>query len=84
MAHVDKKREENEKKFSNWVVLPEGGRRYWFEIEGKFGWKARYVKEIDSNEKTIRFYQEIYDKDGILVEIHEKFPIDKGHKKIKE
>jgi hypothetical protein len=25
-----------------------------------------------------------YDETGILVEIHEKFPIDKGHEKIKK
>ena len=46
------------------------------------GWKARYVKEVDKYENTIRFYQEIFDDKGKLVEIHVKFPEDTGHKKI--
>lgn len=29
------------------------------------------------------FYQEIYNSNGNLVEVHEKFPADKGHGKIK-
>ncbi len=76
------KREQNEKKFSRWVDLPEGGRRYWFEVRGRFGWKALYVKEVDAGEETTRFRQEIYNDHGDLVEVHEKFPVDKGHKKI--
>ncbi|MDP2276941.1 MAG: hypothetical protein Q8K51_01840 [Nitrospirota bacterium] len=81
---VEDKRKLNEKKFSNWEILLNGGRRYWFEITGKHGWKARYVKEVDSMEETVKFYQEIYDSNGNLIEIHEKFPVDKGHRKIKE
>lgn len=76
------KRGQNEKKFSKWVDLPGGGRRYWFEVKGKFGWKAKYVKEVDAGEETTRFCQEIYDERGDLVETHEKFPIDKGHRKV--
>jgi hypothetical protein len=37
---------------------------------------------VDRLERTTRFYQEIYDPDGNLVEIHEKFPEDKGHRKV--
>jgi hypothetical protein len=48
------------------------------------GWKAKYVKVVDPDEVTLSFKQEIYDETGILVEIHEKFPIDKGHEKIKK
>lgn len=80
---IEYKRRLNEKKFPNWEELSDGGRRYWFEVEGRHGWKARYVKEVDASEETIKFYQEIYDNEGNLVEIHEKFPIDKGHKRIK-
>jgi hypothetical protein len=40
------------------------------------------VKEGDASERTVRFYQEIYDANGQLVEIHEKYPADKGHRKI--
>jgi len=79
-----KKRAENVKKFPDWEVLPDGSRIYWFDISEKLGWKARYLKRVDKNEITILFWQEIYDEKGTLVEIHEKFPEDKGHRKIKE
>ena len=79
---MDIKRKDNEKKFRNYKETKDGGRIYWFEIKGKSGWKARYVKEVDNKENTIKFYQEIYNPDGKLVEIHEKYPIDKGHKKV--
>jgi hypothetical protein len=46
------------------------------------GWVARYLKEVDANEATACFWQEIYDDTGKLVEIHEKFPVDKGHQKV--
>lgn len=45
-------------------------------------WKARYVKVVDENERTLKFYQEIYDNENILIEVHEKYPVDKGHKKV--
>jgi len=76
------KRQENENKFSNHEDLPDGSRRYWFEIEGRLGWKARYVKIVDQMEVTFSFRQEIYNENEILVEIHEKYPIDRGHIKI--
>ncbi|MGD1083614.1 MAG: hypothetical protein ABSA47_02550 [Verrucomicrobiota bacterium] len=49
---------------------------------GRMGWQARYLKEVDANERTVRFWQEIYDETGKLVERHEKFPVDKGHLKV--
>ncbi len=78
------KRIQNEKKFPNWIELPDGCRRYWYEIKGKLGVKARYVKEVDRSEKTIRFYQEIYDLTGSIREVHEKYPVDLGHQRIKD
>lgn len=78
------KRKQNEKKFGSWEDLPGGGRRYWYEAEGHSGWKARYVKEVDQAEITLRFHQELYDDQGELVEIHEKYPEDKGHERIRE
>jgi hypothetical protein len=78
------KRQENEKKFSDWQELPDGSRLYWFEIEGRMGWKAKYFKKVDSKETTLSFWQEIFDNAGILVEVHEKYPIDKGHKKMEK
>jgi hypothetical protein len=78
------KRQENERKFPNWEELPDGSRLYWFEIKGRMGWKAKYFKNVDNEESTLSFWQEIYDEEGILVEVHEKYPIDKGHKKIEK
>ena len=49
---------------------------------GKLGWLARYFKDVDAGETTVRFWQEIYDDTGKLVETHEKFPVDKGHQKV--
>lgn len=76
------KRIENEKKFATWEELPDGSRKYSFKIEGRSGWSAKYVKIVDQEEKTISFWQEIYNDSGGLYEIHEKYPIDKGHKKV--
>ena len=78
----NRKRKENEKKFSDWKPTPNGGRIYWLDVKGKIGWKARYLKEVDENENTLKFWQEIYDEQNNLVEIHEKYPYDKGHKKL--
>jgi len=77
------KRHENEKKFQHWEMLANGGRRYSYEVRGQFGWAARYVKVVDENETTIKFYQEIYNAHGELVEVHKKYPFDKGHQRVK-
>ena len=74
-------RRQNERKFGKWKVLPGGGRRYWLEVPGRFGWSARYIKEVDAEEVTVNFWQEINDEKGSLVERHEKYPVDKGHQK---
>ncbi len=81
---VKDKRTINERKFPNWIELQDGGRKYWLEEFGRHGWVAKYVKEVDDKEETVKFYQEVYDEKGTLIEVHEKFPIDKGHKKVKE
>ncbi|PWB55019.1 MAG: hypothetical protein C3F06_03180 [Candidatus Methanoperedenaceae archaeon] len=78
------KRRINERKFGSWEDLIGGGRRYSYKVEGRHGWAARYVKEVNNIEETLSFYQEIYDDNGKLVEIHEKYPDDNGHKKIIE
>ena len=75
-------RRQNEKKFGSWEALPGGGRCYRLDVTGRLGWQARYLKEVDGNEMTVRFWQEIYDDTGKLVETHEKFPVDKGHQKV--
>ena len=75
-------RAQNEKKLRNWEELPGGGRRYWLDVPGRLGWRARYLKEVDAQETTVRFWQEISDEQGKLVESHEKYPVDKGHLKV--
>jgi hypothetical protein len=75
-------REQNERKFGQWTTLPSGGRHYWRDIPGRSGWRARYCKEVDASADTQRFWQELYDETGNLVEIHEKFPVDRGHEKV--
>ena len=77
-----RKRAHNEREFPAWDDLPNGGRRYWLEVQGRLGWKARYVKEVDANEMTVSFYQEVYDGNGTLREIHHKYPVDLGHQRI--
>jgi hypothetical protein len=75
-------RTQNERKFKHWEELPNGGRRYIRDFVGRAGGRARYIKEVDATENTIRFAQEIYDANGRLVAVHEKFPVDLGHKQI--
>ncbi|MEK6657823.1 MAG: hypothetical protein AABY58_10330 [Nitrospirota bacterium] len=82
--NIQDKRRVNEKKFKEWDELSNGGRKYYLEVKGRHGWKARYIKEVDANEETMKFYQEIYDENDNLIEIHEKYPVDKGHRRIKE
>jgi hypothetical protein len=75
-------RQQNERRFGQWENLPNGGRRYSLDVAGRMGWRARYVREVDAKETTTRFFQEIYDASNKLVEVHEKFPVDKGHRKV--
>ena len=75
-------RTKNEKEFDIWMQKEDGGRIYSFEVAGKLGWKAKYLKEVNKEEITTRFWQEIYDQNNILKEIHEKYPLDKGHQKL--
>ena len=52
------------------------------DVAGRHGWTARKFKEVAADETTLRFWQEIYDDALGLVEIHKKFPVDKGHQKV--
>ncbi|MBN1286355.1 MAG: hypothetical protein JXB47_13235 [Anaerolineae bacterium] len=72
-------REQNERKFPNWVELPDGGRRYWRDVPGRHSGMARYVKIVGADEMTISFVQEVYDDEGVLIAIHSKYPKDTGH-----
>jgi hypothetical protein len=44
--------------------------------------QLRYLKEVTADETTLRFWQEIYDDSQKLVEIHEEFPVDRGHQRV--
>jgi hypothetical protein len=77
-----RKRQQNERQFGSWLNLPDGGRRYSYDVKGRSGWRARYVKEVDAEELTARFYQEVYDGDGRLREVHHKYPVDLGHQQV--
>lgn len=75
-------RRQNEHAFPNWQDLPNGGRRYWIDDERADGITIRYVKLVDASDRTISFVQEVYDRNGKLVSIHEKFPVDTGHRQV--
>ena len=77
-----RKRQQHERKFGAWRDLPDGGRAYSLEVKGRSGWRARYVKEVDAEELTVRFYQEVFDGEGRIREIHEKYPVDSGHRQV--
>ncbi len=49
-------RSQNEKNFGRWDELAGGARRYRLDVPGKLGWLARYLKEVDANETTVRFW----------------------------
>lgn len=42
------------------------------------------MKEVDAEENPTTFIQQIFDEHGRLIEVHEKYPEDKGHKKMEE
>jgi hypothetical protein len=75
-------REQNERRFLRWEALPGGGRRYYRVVKGKIKGYAQYVKIVDADEVTISIVQEVYNEDGQLIAIHQKYPEDTGHQDI--
>ena len=75
------KRAQNETRFGNWQNASDGSRLYWYDVPSRHGGLARYFKAVDADENTIRFWQEIYDQEGRIIGVHEKFPLDKGHRR---
>jgi hypothetical protein len=75
-------RNANEKRFKQWSETENGGRSYSRKVIGQYGWYAVYIKDVNADEEIISFRQEIYNEEDKLIEIHEKYPIDKGHRKI--
>jgi hypothetical protein len=72
-------RQQNERRYPQWLDLPDGGRRYVRTIIGRDAGFARYIKTVDANETTTSIIQEVYDDGGRLIGIHQKFPVDTGH-----
>ena len=80
------KKTQHEKRYDSWIPLESGGRIYKKEIIARNGssWMTVYLQEVDEKEMVVRFWQEIYNEKKELIEIHEKFPVDKGHVVIKK
>lgn len=72
-------RKQNERRFGNWEELEDGNRRYWTDRKGAESGFQRMIKIVDSDENTIQVIQEIYNDDDVLIERHQKFPVDTGH-----
>ncbi|MCA0458981.1 MAG: hypothetical protein LCI00_33840 [Chloroflexi bacterium] len=77
-------RERNERRFSSWEDLPNGHRRYIRRIMGRVSGYALYVKLVDADEITLSITQEIYNANGRLIAIHQKYPVDTGHQDVSE
>jgi hypothetical protein len=75
-------REQNERRFKNWQDLPDGTRRYWTDRKGAVSGFQRMVKIVDANEITLQLVQEIYNDDEVMIERHQKYPVDTGHEKL--
>ena len=75
-------RSQNEHDFPNWEDLPDGGLRYWVDKPGRVRGFARYIKIVDANEVTQRIVQEIYNSEGQLISVHQKYPVDTGHQSV--
>jgi hypothetical protein len=73
-------RKQNERRFDPWFDLPNGGRRYWKDYPDDKGGLGRYVKIVDASEITLTVIQEVYDRSGELIAVHEKYPTDTGHR----
>jgi hypothetical protein len=84
---MSKRRRRNERDWPNHEDLPDGRRRYWFRRPGREWGCQILLKEVVFDpktqlEETVRLWQEIYDDTGKLVETHQKYPTDTGHKKV--
>jgi hypothetical protein len=49
---------------------------------GPRSWAEPRVEDVDAQETTLRFRQEVFDDQGTLIETHGKYPVDKGHQKV--
>lgn len=51
-------REQNERRFSHSTDLPDGGRRYWFDVHGQGSHSVRYIKVVAADETTTLLTQQ--------------------------
>ena len=72
-------RKQNEGRFKRWKDLANGGREYWKDRPGEISGFQRIIKIVDEHETTQLILQEVYDDDNILIQRHQKFPMDTGH-----
>jgi hypothetical protein len=84
---MSKLRSRSERDWQYWQDLPDGGRRYWIRRLGRhWGWQILFKEvmydEETQLENTVRLWQEIYDNDGNVVEVHQKYPTDTGRQKL--
>ncbi len=82
MVNIVATRAQNERRYPQWDELEDGGRRYYRVKPGKVKGYARYVKVVDANEVTLSIVQEIYNDEGQLVGVHQKYPEDTGHQRV--
>lgn len=84
---MSKPRQRNERDWPEWEDLPGSRRRYWLRRPGhEWGYHILFKEVVfDAKtqlEETVRLWQEVYDGTGKLVETHQKYPVDTGHRKI--
>ena len=84
---MSKLRRQNERDWHGWEDLPDHVRRYWPRRPGRVCGHQILWKEVRFNpasqlETTLRMWQEIYDDDGRLIEVHHKYPDDTGHQTV--
>jgi len=77
-------RRDNAKRYKNWEARPDGGRRYWYDRRGAASGFQRIIKIVDANETILELIQEIYNDAGVLIERHQKYPVDTGHQNLQE
>ena len=78
MARGMSTRNQNEKKFGQWVELPDGGRRYRIDVAGHLGWQARYLNlntEMESHaEAQGRRGEEVTKNKSPIFRVNGDFP----------
>src|SRR6266566_2196195 len=67
------KRRQNERKFGTWRHLPDSGRLYSYEVKGRSGWLAKYVKQVDEKNRRSCSVRKCSMATGIFVKCTRSF-----------